>query len=99
MTATPNPSFPGDPLDLPCVMWECTQKNGMCSPGDAKRFDEFIPAARSTADAPKGCRCVAAGRDPAFQNFFDPNVDPFANVNEVRDNWRAGRRLIKMILK
>lgn len=94
MTATPNPSYPGDPLDLPCIQWNCSSST-TCGPRDIKRSNDFIPPAQSTADAPAGCRCVAAGRDPAFQLPFDPAIDPYGNASDVRDNWRAGTRWMR----
>jgi RHS repeat-associated protein len=94
MTQTPNPSYPGAPLDLPCTQWDCSNSSG-CRPNDIRGSNDFLPAARSTADSPAGCRCISAGRDPAFQLPFDPNIDPYGNAKDVRDNWRPGTRLIR----
>lgn len=94
MTQTPNPAYPGDPLDLPCTQWDCSN-SATCRLGDIKRSNDFLPPAQSTADAPLGCRCLSAGRDPAFRLPFDPNMDPYSNANDVRDNWRAGTRWMK----
>ncbi|WP_221885740.1 RHS repeat-associated core domain-containing protein [Variovorax sp. MHTC-1] len=94
MIQTPNPPYPGAPLDLPCIQWDCSGPSG-CKPNDIKSPTDFLPPARTTAETPPGCRCVSAGRDPAFQLPFDPSIDPYTNANEVRDNWRSGSRLIR----
>ncbi|MBK0111252.1 RHS repeat-associated core domain-containing protein [Delftia sp. S67] len=97
MTQTPNPGYPGDPLDLPCIEWDCSDKNSLtCKSGDLKKSTHFIPPANSTADPPQGCRCVYAGRDPAYQMPFDPKVDPFSNAYDVKDNWKRGSRIIRL---
>ncbi|WP_415829601.1 RHS repeat-associated core domain-containing protein, partial [Delftia tsuruhatensis] len=97
MTQTPNPGYPGDPLDLPCVEWDCSDKNSLaCKSGDSKKSTDFIPPANSTADPPQGCRCVSAGRDPAYQMPFDPKVDPFSNAYDVKDNWKKGLGIFRL---
>ena len=94
MIKTPNPSYPGAPLDLPCRQWDCSISK-ICRPNDIKGAYDVLPPARSTADAPTGCRCISAGRDPAFQLPFDSSIDPYSNAKDVRDNWRLGTRLIR----
>jgi len=94
MTQTPNPAYPGAPLDLPCVQWDCSS-GSVCRPNDIKSSTDFLPPARSTADAPAGCRCISAGRDPAFQLPYDPSIDPYSNAKDVKDNWRSGTRLLR----
>jgi RHS repeat-associated protein len=94
MTQTPNPGYPGAPFDLPCLQWDCSSGSS-CRSNDIKNSTDFLPPARSTADTPSGCRCVSAGRDPAYQLPFDPKIDPYSNANDVRDNWRPGTRLFR----
>ncbi|MDT9001573.1 RHS repeat-associated core domain-containing protein [Paucibacter sp. APW11] len=95
MGATPNPSFPGDPLDMPCLEWYCPQSASMCSRRDYMKSSDFLPPATSTADAPDGCRCVRPGRDPAWQRPFDPNIDPYANARDVMSNWKRGTSIFR----
>ena len=96
MTQTPNPAYPGDPLDLPCIEWDCSDKDALtCKPNDIKKPHDFIPPAVTTADPPKGCKCITAGRDPAFQLPFDPKLDSYSNAYDVKDNWKKGIRLLR----
>ncbi|CAN7172247.1 hypothetical protein LJR139_000252 [Variovorax paradoxus] len=95
MVQTPIPAYPGAPLDLPCVVWDCPRSPFGCSPGDRKSATDFLPAAYSTAKTPDGCRCILAGRDPAYQLPFSPTIDPYANLNDTRDNWKKGTRFFR----
>lgn len=91
---TPNSACPGAPLGLSCVQWDCSSRS-TCRPNDIKSPTDFLPPARSTADTPPGCRCISAGRDPAFQLPYDPNVAPYSNAKDVKDNWRFSTRLLR----
>jgi hypothetical protein len=96
MTATPTPGF-DEKLDLPCVKWDCSSPNSLvCKPNDVKKSNDFIPPAITTADPPEGCRCIKAGRDPAYQQPFDPNQDPITNSMDAIENRKPGMRLLKL---
>ena len=95
MPQAPNPGYPEDPLDLPCVEWDCSDKNSLIlKSGDSKKSTDFMPPENSTADPAQGCRCISAGRDPAYKMPFDPKLDPFSNAHDVEDDWKRGLRII-----